>query len=164
MSSGKTFTEGRAREIVFERAGFQCEVRIPGVCVGGVTYHHRKLRGQCPKPDLWRPSNALAACGSGTTGCHGWITGHPARAYELGWAQLRTNEDPAKKKAWIWSNNYLGFGWFLLDDRGDLTRLWDVAEPTGVAVGGVLMRNTVGGARYRLVDGTPTDQREARAS
>jgi len=31
------------------------------------------------------PSNGIIACGSGTTGCHGWIESHRADARDLGY-------------------------------------------------------------------------------
>lgn len=31
------------------------------------------------------PSNLMAICGSGTTGCHGWLESHREVAYEKGW-------------------------------------------------------------------------------
>lgn len=32
-----------------------------------------------------RPSNLITLCGSGTTGCHGWVHGHPREARLNGW-------------------------------------------------------------------------------
>lgn len=45
--------------------------------------HHRKNRSQGGRDVL---SNLLLLCGSGTTGCHGWITEHPSESYNNGWA------------------------------------------------------------------------------
>jgi hypothetical protein len=79
-----TPAESDAREIVEVRSGGRCEVAIEGICVGGrPNFHHRKdksVGGQ------WSASNGLAACGSGSTGCHGWITEHPAGARAKGWS------------------------------------------------------------------------------
>lgn len=36
----------------------------------------------------------MLLCGSGTTGCHGWVHGHPAEAYRLGWL-VHSWHDPA---------------------------------------------------------------------
>lgn len=47
----------------------------------GGSLHHRQGRGG---PDPHRPANLLLLCGSGTTGCHGWVHAHPAEAYEAG--------------------------------------------------------------------------------
>lgn len=75
--------ERRARRIVRERSNGDCEVRIPGVCLGRATnFMHRQGKGQ---RGPWAASNGLDGCGSGTTGCHGWITDHPAGAWPKGW-------------------------------------------------------------------------------
>jgi hypothetical protein len=73
-----------ARIFVYARSCGWCEVRIPGVCFGRAgNWHHRRSAGR-----IWTPSNGLHLCGSGSTGCHGWITEHPAEARERGWALL----------------------------------------------------------------------------
>lgn len=73
-----------ARDLVYARSGGWCEARIPGVCFGQAgNWHHRNAAGR-----VWTPSNGLHLCGSGTTGCHGWITEHPHAARERGWSLL----------------------------------------------------------------------------
>ena len=69
-----------------------CMIGIPGVCLGpGTNRHHRKLRSQGGTDD---PSNVIeAVCGSGTTGCHGWIHDHPATSYANGWL-VKSWDDP----------------------------------------------------------------------
>lgn len=48
--------------------------------------HHRKPRGMggSRNPAINSPANVLLLCGSGTTGCHGWVESNRAEAYELG--------------------------------------------------------------------------------
>lgn len=53
--------------------------------------HHRKNRSQGGRDTA---ANLLAVCGTGTTGCHGYITEHPAEAYDKGWS-VRRAFDPA---------------------------------------------------------------------
>lgn len=48
----------------------------------GANVHHRKLRSQGGAND---PENMITVCGSGTTGCHGWIHAHPKLSREAGW-------------------------------------------------------------------------------
>lgn len=55
--------------------------------------HHRKGR-HCADPDGM--ANLICLCGTGTTGCHGWVHQHPAESYERGFMvhrnQLATPE------------------------------------------------------------------------
>ena len=47
--------------------------------------HHRKLRSQCTRVEKHQVQNLILLCGSGTTGCHGYVHAHPETAYENGW-------------------------------------------------------------------------------
>jgi hypothetical protein len=89
--------EKKCREVVAARAGLgdpsmarceRCGQAPP------LTAHHRVKRGQGGE---WNPSNIVALCGHGTTGCHGWVESHPAAAGAdgEGWA-LRRSEDPTE--------------------------------------------------------------------
>lgn len=58
----------------------RCAARIPGVCEQWATNaHHVVLRSRGGDD-----GRTLPVCGSGTTGCHGWIHAHPAEALERG--------------------------------------------------------------------------------
>jgi hypothetical protein len=83
-------SENHCRDIVAQRSGGQCEAAIDHVCTRTASsMHHRRKAGR-----VWAPSNVLHLCGSGTTGCHGWIEAHPEAAHALGlW--LWNHEDPA---------------------------------------------------------------------
>lgn len=61
------------------------------------------------------PANGILLCGSGTTGCHGWVEHHPAPASALGW-RLWQGEDPSLKPYWDRS-----YGWRLPDPYGQAT-------------------------------------------
>ena len=52
---------------------------------GGANIHHRTLRSQAPKDAVHRVENLLLLCGTGTTGCHGWVHANPAESYDNGW-------------------------------------------------------------------------------
>ena len=80
--------ERQAREVVRDRSGGVCEV-----CGArrASNWHHRLNRSQ---GGLWCPTNGLDLCGSGTTGCHGWITEHPALSRPRGWI-VQPHQDPA---------------------------------------------------------------------
>jgi hypothetical protein len=100
-----TATEGR--RIVETRCGGRCE----RCGTAGYTVHHRRKRSQ---GGTWDPSNLLALCGSGTTGCHGWVEANPAAAMELGF-WLSNGETSADTAVWLWRR------WVLLpDDLGPL--------------------------------------------
>jgi len=64
----------------------------------GLNLHHRQLRSQGGQNTA---ANLIALCGSGTTGCHGWVHAHPKSATALGlivasWA------DPAETPVRTW--------------------------------------------------------------
>jgi hypothetical protein len=56
--------------------------------------HHRRGAGR-----VWSVENVVDLCGSGTTGCHGFVTErrhHEGRTcYELGWL-VHSWDDPAE--------------------------------------------------------------------
>jgi hypothetical protein len=98
-----------ARDLVYGRSDGWCEVRVPGICFGRAgNWHHRRAFGR-----VWTPSNGLHVCGSGTTGCHGWIGDWPNAANERGWL-LKTEQRPRLEPAVIPS---LG-RWCYLTDSG----------------------------------------------
>lgn len=49
--------------------------------------HHRKPRGMggTRDPLVNSPANLVLLCGSGTTGCHGWVEQHRTEARQQGW-------------------------------------------------------------------------------
>jgi len=86
--------EKKARALVYARSGGICEVCSRA---RATNWHHRKNQGQ---GGLWCPTNGLHVCGSGTTGCHGHITLHPAVSREQGWSVPSWN-DPADTPVWL---------------------------------------------------------------
>jgi hypothetical protein len=58
----------------------------------GNNAHHRKNRSQGGKDVL---SNLMLLCGSGTTGCHGYVTEHPAEGRDKGWC-VWSHQKPAE--------------------------------------------------------------------
>lgn len=109
-------------EVCLERAQYSCEVL--GCMVGhrrGVDWsvHHRLPRrmGGSNNTALNLPSNLLIVCGSGTTGCHGWLESRRAEAYDAGFI-LRAGQVPARVPV------SLAYGVVLLDDEGG----WTVAS------------------------------------
>jgi hypothetical protein len=70
---------------VMSRAGQSCE-RCGSKQNQFWSMHHRRPRGMggTKRTDTNRASNILLLCGSGTTGCHGWVESHRLEAYAAG--------------------------------------------------------------------------------
>ncbi|WP_279106188.1 HNH endonuclease [Mobiluncus curtisii] len=50
------------------------------------SFHHRKPRGMggSNSPDINISPNLIVLCGTGTSGCHGWVESHREQAYKEG--------------------------------------------------------------------------------
>lgn len=91
--------------------------------------HHRLKRGQGGR---WSPANLLDACGSGTTGCHGYTEAHPTWAKEKGY-WLTPDQEPTEVAVHMrWMNER---SWWMLDDTGMLT--WQGEPFTKIGPGAV---------------------------
>lgn len=100
--------ENQCRSLVLARSGGRCE-RCGGI---GRSYHHRKKRGQGGE---WDPTNIVRLCGTGTTGCHGWVEEHPNEAQTQGFHVRpweRPDEVPVK-----WQRSK----WYLLLPDGEMS-------------------------------------------
>lgn len=100
------------------------------------TTQHRVARGMggTRSAEINLPSNLITLCGSGTTGCHGWVEHHPTFAREAGWSVPR-GVDPRTVPV-LYPN-----GWYLLNDDGELHAhpgfdLGPRTDPGGHAGGG----------------------------
>lgn len=113
-----------ARELVNLRDGGVCVKCLRTHPVFGVNFDHRKNRSQGGD---WSPSNGQLLCGSGTTGCHGFVTSHPAEAIEEGWA-VPGWADPLVWPARRWRKGWggiVGLRWFLYDNQGGVHWITD---------------------------------------
>lgn len=70
--------------------------------------------GSTQRPETNLPANLVSVCGSGTTGCHGWLTANPVLGREQGLV-LTQQDDPTKVPTAAW------YGVVLLDDEGFFT-------------------------------------------
>ena len=95
---------------ILRRDGFRCVRCGKPVAYGRDSIHHRILGNRKDN----RPSNLIALCGSGTTGCHGWVHSHPAEAREYGWIVSRFTQRALTPDASVF---YAGSGWRLLLDN-----------------------------------------------
>lgn len=59
--------------------------------------------GGTKSADINSLSNLMLLCGSGTTGCHGWVESHRAVALEEGFL-LHAEQDPAEVPVWMRHN------------------------------------------------------------
>lgn len=91
----------------------------------GVNRDHRKNRSQ---GGLSVVSNLQLLCGSGTTGCHGWVTTNPADALAEGWSVpgwATPSEWPARR----WLRTRYGtvrLSWVLYGDAGEVTEISEI--------------------------------------
>jgi hypothetical protein len=116
----KTGASDQVRQMVFMRAGYRCERCGKRLSENGyVSVHHRKPRGMGGSKgvELNLPSNLMLLCGSGTTGCHGYIESNRSEAYEQGWLVYR-NADPAKEMVKICNGGKDVFTYVYLTDDG----------------------------------------------
>jgi hypothetical protein len=80
------------KAIVRDRSSGVCEVCL---AVPATNFHHRRARGMGgTKRNIHGPDWVLHLCGSGTTGCHGYIESHPEISYAKGW-KIRGTHTPA---------------------------------------------------------------------
>lgn len=100
-------------DLVWRRAWSCCErCGIPVLRNrGGYSIHHRRRRR--PEFDgVHAAANLLLLCGSGTTGCHGWVHGHPLDSRTEGFI-VSTYAEPSS-----WGVLHAAHGWVLLDNEG----------------------------------------------
>lgn len=99
---------------VMVRANFRCERCGISIQSLPMSIHHRRPRamGGTHRLETNYSSNLLALCGSGTSGCHGYIESHRAESIELGFIVPQyemPNNVPVKTFI---------HGWVLLTDDG----------------------------------------------
>jgi len=84
----------KVREKVIYRDRESC--RRCGRWADGGSIHHRRPRGMggTSDPVVNLPANLVLLCGSGTTGCHGWVEANRVQAREDGWL-VPMGVDPA---------------------------------------------------------------------
>jgi len=108
------------RTAVMGRDGGQCaRCGAPATNV-----HHRQPRGMggSNDPTINDSSNLVSLCGSGTTGCHGWIEANRLAAMTRGWlVPRRSGLTPAETPI------YRGGQWWWLSDTWTLAdKAWEV--------------------------------------
>ncbi len=105
-----TPTGTRAQVLI--RSGGCCErcgrslANIPG------SVHPRRPRGMggTRDPQIEAPENQVALCGSGVSGCHGWVESNREQAIEHGW--LVPRRDPRHPRE---VPVFIAGGWYLIE-------------------------------------------------
>lgn len=113
-------SENRARGILYRRSERMCER-----CAArrATNAHHRRRPGR-----IWTPENLLHLCGSGVTGCHGWIGGHSDLARMFGWA-VAADWDPRWTPVLVWRR------WVYLTPAGGKVPVRDLSGLPAVELG-----------------------------
>lgn len=83
------------------------------------SHHHRRSRGMGGSNECDTAANIIVLCGSGTTGCHGWVTSHPTESAEAGWVVRHGTRGPSTTPM---RSAVLG-GWVLLNNAGGWRRV-----------------------------------------
>lgn len=110
-----------SKRAALERQGWHClrcgtNIHDPS-CWPGRSGHHRQLR-RAADPDVRHsPANIVELCGSGTTGCHGWVHQHVAEAERLGLI-VPLGIDPLSTPVRDWQGR-----WLWLNQDGTATPL-----------------------------------------
>jgi len=115
--------------LVRERDDWRC-ARCAGW--GPLSTQHRVARGMGGTRWLGinLPSNLLTLCGSGTTGCHGWVESHPEWAQAHGWSVSVHGRDQVHLiHVWTWR------GWVRLNPDGTLMQLHEATGVSGCTCG-----------------------------
>lgn len=105
-----------SKPVVAERQGWhclRCGVNTHGDGWPGHSTHHRQSRRFHDDS----PANLVRLCGSGTTGCHGWVHAHPMESKRFGWI-VPGWVDPRDVPVRDWRGD-----WLLLLDDGTARRL-----------------------------------------
>jgi len=100
-----------ARRIVRERDAGRCQMCGASIVDQPSSIHHRRRRGMGGSALLERASNLVRLCGTGTTGCHGFVESQRTLATVRGWL-LGFLDDPEATPLQCYD------GWMLLDDQG----------------------------------------------
>lgn len=93
MTRNGAFNDG-TRLLIIERDGCRCVRCGKDLSRGGFNIQHRRARGMGGSRLATTASaaNGILLCGSGTTGCHGWVEVHREEARVNGWGVSQWEE------------------------------------------------------------------------
>lgn len=121
--TGRTWPED-VRAVIVARDNARC--RRCGEPGGSV--HHRRPRGMGGTRTTPDPSWGVVLCGTGTTGCHGWVESHRELARAEGYL-LPAGMDPDDQPVWDTTTGQ----WVTLRADGMLEFTGDGTEPRHLA-------------------------------
>ena len=104
---------------VLARANYKCERCGTDFLGIPISVHHRRPRmmGGSKDSTLHLPANLIVLCGTGTSGCHGWVEANRNEARRLGLLIQKVEsaeEIPFQDKSQVW---------WRIDNNGQKTRL-----------------------------------------
>lgn len=98
-------------EMVDARDRLRCVRCGKNLYYSPMSRHHRLMRSHADKNVKHQVYNLIDLCGSGTTGCHGYVHAHPKESYENGWL-VHSWDDPLNVPVKTFH------GWMLLTEAG----------------------------------------------
>lgn len=138
-----TVTPATVRAVFAREEGCcaRCGKTITGERGRDWSVHHRRPRGSGGSSLTWvnLAGNLLVLCGSGVTGCHGWVESNRERALANGYLVRATSR-------WIPADLpvlHSLYGWCLLKDDGMVGRINPMLALELLDAAGSLSRDTV---------------------
>lgn len=117
----------KLRAFIEEREENRCARCGQHVARDEDSIHHRVPRGRGGENS---PFNLILLCGTGITGCHGWVEKNRRESYRLGYL-VKTGEDPADIAVWIhgqgWAFPTLGCFWLRISESLTVDDDWRAA-------------------------------------
>ena len=128
------------------RDGYACVRCGASLTVTAGSRHHRQRR----RVGGHTTENLVLLCGSGTTGCHGWVHANPAAARAAGYiVPANGRATPADIPVLYWApgvaSNFADHVWYDLDGSGGRERRSEVEALEVLAVFGLLQHELTGG-------------------
>lgn len=122
-----TGPSAKLRALIEEREENRCARCGESVARDEDSIHHRIPRGRGGENS---PFNLLLLCGTGVTGCHGWVEKNRRESYLLGYL-VETGIDPGDVAVWVhgqgWAFPSIGGLWTRIDEALTIDDDWRAA-------------------------------------
>ena len=116
-----TSIPGKLRRLIHERDGGRCQRCTRIIGSGPRSLHHRRPRGMGGSRYANTAANLILLCGSGVTGCHGWVESNRFRAKQLRFL-IPQGHDPARTPLYRFMRSWeqpTDTGWVPVDPPED---------------------------------------------